>query len=121
MTRSTRSAMRRRKTAGIHSTTIAIAAHRARRAGTTPIVITPEQPTLTTTVHGPKFLITAACGFRTKIRAGLLTAPAAGFTNRIGDGRGLVVSLGAGRRITPGARSFMAAAGHGGRDRFTAP
>src|SRR5689334_10926597 len=68
------------------------------------------------TANGVKCRITVRSGLRTMLtRTGLRTAMATGFGNRIMDGPGLETNNGAGRRITMGAGSVMAARGDGGR------
>src|ERR1700733_4958067 len=68
--------------------------------GNTPTATTPARKIWMRTASGPKFLITVRYGFRTKRRAGLLTARAAGFGNHTTAGHGFRQSRGAGRHIT---------------------
>src|ERR1700733_13770926 len=88
--------------------------------GNTPTATTPARKIWMRTASGPKFLITVRYGFRTKRRAGLLTARAAGFGNHTTAGHGFRQSRGAGRHITMAVGSCTAADGHGGLDRSTA-
>ena len=64
-----------------------------------------------TTASGPKFPITAQCGFLSRDRIGLPIATAAGFGNRITAGRGFPTSPGVGLRITTAVGSFTTALG----------
>jgi hypothetical protein len=64
--------------------------------------------------------ITAACGFRTRARAGCRIAMAAGFLSPTTVGPGFPMSPGAGRRITTVAGLCMAGTGAGGQGRCMA-
>src|SRR5579862_7627934 len=101
---------------GILGTPIATAPSNPPRAGATPIVITPARRIWIPTAFGPKFPITAPCGFPSRDLIGLLIATGAGFTNPITAGRGSRTSPGVGRHITTAVGSFTAAVGPGGLD-----
>ncbi len=88
------------------------------RAGTTRIATTLVRRIWIPMASGPKFPITAQCGFPSRDLIGLPIATAAGFTNRITAGRGFPTSPGVGRRITMAVGSSTAAVGLGGPDPF---
>ena len=90
--------------------------HRVAKSWSTRIGITLVRKISIPMACGPKFPITARCGFPSRDLIGLPIATAAGFTNHIMAGRGFPMSPGVGRRITMAVGSSTAAVGLGGLD-----
>src|SRR5580700_8597750 len=88
-----------------------------RNRGSTRTTTTRGRKIWTPMEPGKALPIMVRFGFRTSPRAGFLIAMETGFGNLPTDGPGWVTSRGAGRLTTTGAGWFMAADGHGGRDR----
>src|SRR5579859_6238768 len=108
--------MRRRgATSGMNGTRSATAKFLTRKAGVTPISITPARRIWTVTATGIMWTVTDRFGLRKLRQIGLHIKTAGGSGSPIMDGLGFPMSLGAGLRITMAVGFIMEARGTGGR------
>src|SRR5579859_912748 len=108
--------MRRRgATSGMNGTRSATAKFLTRKAGITPISITPARRIWTVTATGIMWTVMDKFGRPTLVLTGLLIKTAVGSGSRTMDGPGFPTNLGAGLRITMAVGFIMKTRGIGGR------